>query len=174
MNNGIHYIFWGVLVTAALIINYVMLLTNTSENYVGYMWLILMVSGVIIDGMIGKHQEKKSRVHTFADRILGSLWLASGIAMFIFGFIGTVTGAYNPVFICPIISTSLGISYFTSGAIQQIKWLQYLSIGWWIRSNIIVFLSGHSYIIDLCINADIFSGNTRNYFEQKSKEGIKH
>jgi hypothetical protein len=131
VNNGIHYIFWGVLVASALIINYVMLLINSSGKYAGYMWLILMVSGVIADGLIGKYQDRKSKVHTFADRILGSLWLASAISMFIFGFVGTISGAYNPVFICPVISTSLGISYFTSGAIQQIKWLQYLSLGWW-------------------------------------------
>ena len=43
LDNGIHYIFWGVIVTSALIINYVMLLTRTSMNYIGLMWFVLMI-----------------------------------------------------------------------------------------------------------------------------------
>ena len=34
MDNGIHYIFWGIIVTAALLVNYIMLLTTyKSELY---------------------------------------------------------------------------------------------------------------------------------------------
>ncbi|MBK8549817.1 MAG: hypothetical protein IPL53_01665 [Ignavibacteria bacterium] len=148
IDNGIHYIFWGVLITIALLINYVMLLTKASVNYIGLMWLILMVSGAIIDGFIGKRQSNKSPAHTFTSKILGSLWFASGISMFMFGFIGTVTKAYNPVFICPIIATSLGISYFTSGVIQQINWLRNISFGWWIGAVVLfIFPSIHTLLI---------------------------
>lgn len=148
IDNGIHYIFWGILVTVALLGNYVMLLTKTPGNYIGLMWFILMISGAIADGFISKHQSKKSRVHTFTSKILGSLWFASGIAMFMFGFLGIVTKAYNPIFICPIIATSLGISYFTSGTIQQINWLRNISFGWWIGAALLfIFPSIHTLLI---------------------------
>ncbi len=148
IDNGIHYIFWGILITIALLINYIMLLTKTSGNYIGFMWLILMVLGAVIDGFIGKRQSNKAPVHTFTSKILGSLWLASGIAMFMFGFIGTVTKAYNPIFICPIIATSLGISYFTSGTIQQINWLRNVSFGWWAGALLLfIFPSVHTLLI---------------------------
>lgn len=148
IDNGIHYIFWGVLVTVCLLINYVMLLTKTAGQFIGLMWFIAMIAGGIIDGWIGKRQENKSPAITFTGKLLGSLWLASGVAMFIYGFIGMVSKAYNPVFICPIIATSLGISYFTSGAIQQIKWLQYLSLGWWGGAIVLfIFPSIHSLLI---------------------------
>ena len=148
IDNGIHYIFWGVLITVALIINYIMLLTKTPGNYIGLMWFILMILGAIIDVFIGRRQSVKSPVQTFTSRILGSLWLASGISMFMFGFLGTVTKAYNPVFICPIIATSLGISYFTSGAIQQINWLKNIAFGWWIGAAVLfIFPSIHTLLI---------------------------
>ena len=147
-DNGIHFIFWGILVVAALLINYVMLLTRTSGRYVGWMWLILMISGAIIDGLIGRKKERTQKVHTFAGSLLGSLWMASGIAMFIFGFVGTFSQAYSPIFICPVISTSLGISYFTSGAIQQINWLKNLAFGWWAGAIILfIFPSIHTLLI---------------------------
>ncbi len=148
IDNGIHYIFWGILVTIALLINYTMLLLKVPGNYIGLAWFILMLSGALIDGIIGRRQSKSSKVTTFTSRIMGSLWFASGIAMFMYGFLGTITKAYNPVFICPIISTSLGISYFTSGSIQQIKWLQNISFGWWAGAAIMfIFPSVHTLLI---------------------------
>ncbi|MEO8210881.1 MAG: hypothetical protein ABI840_09975, partial [bacterium] len=63
-------------------------------------------------------------------------------------FIGMMTKAYNPVFIFPIISTSLGISYFTSGAIQQVKWLQNIAYGWWAGAAVLFIFPGvHSAVI---------------------------
>lgn len=148
IDNGIHYIFWGILVTIALLINYTMLLLKVPGNYIGLAWFILMLSGALIDGIIGRRQSKSSKVTTFTSRIMGSLWFASGIAMFMYGFLGTITKAYNPVFICPIISTSLGISYFTSGSIQQIKWLQNISFGWWAGAAVMfIFPSVHTLLI---------------------------
>lgn len=172
LDNGIHYIFWGILVTIALLINYILLLTKSNGNYIGMMWFILMITGAIIDGIIGKRQSKNAKVHTYAGNILGSLWLASGIAMFMFGFIGTITKAYNPVFISPIISVSLGISYFTSGAIQQINWLRNISFGWWIGAiYMFIFPSIHTLLIFaiMMICLQILPGIILN---KKSKEYI--
>jgi len=139
VNNGIHFIFWGILVTVCLIINYGLLLTKTAVPYVGLIWFIAMTAGGIIDGWLGRRQQNKSPAITFTGKLLGSLWFASGIAMFIYGFVGIVSKAYNPIFICPIIAVSLGISYFTSGAIQQVKWLQYIAVCWWV-GGILLFI----------------------------------
>jgi hypothetical protein len=130
-DNGWHYIFWGVVVTSALIANYIMALQNVSMNTLGMMWFIAMISSAIIEGIVGRRREVKSKVKTFAGKLLGSLWTASGLSMFMLGFVGTLTGAYNPIYICSLISIVLGVAYYTSGAIQQIKWLQWLSLGWW-------------------------------------------
>ena len=172
LDNGIHYIFWGVLVTFALIINYILLITKTNMNYIGLIWFVLMISGAIIDGIIGRRQNKKAKVHTYAGNILGALWIASGIAMFMFGFLGTVTKAYNPIFISPIISVSLGVSFFTSGAIQQINWLRNIAFGWWIGAVFMfIFPSVHTLLIFaiMLICLQVIPGIILN---KKSKEYI--
>jgi len=130
-DNGRHYIFWGIVVTAALVANYIMALQHVSMNYAGMMWFITMISASIIDAIVERRKQKISRVKTFAGRLLGALWAASGISMFMLGFVGTITGAYNAIYICSLISIVLGVAYYTSGSIQQIKWLQWLSLGWW-------------------------------------------
>jgi len=146
-DTGKHYIFWGILVSAALITNYILLNTASQGQYIGLMWFVLMVGGAIIDVIWGIRDEKKRRVHTFAGKILASLWIASGISMFMIGFLGPITGAYNSIFICPIISIVLGVAYFTSGAIQQIKWLQLISTFWWIGAIIMFVLPGRHVLL---------------------------
>ena len=110
--------------------------------YQGWMWFILMISGAIAGTIMGKKELRKREARTFAGKLLSTLWFASGIAMFMLGFFGPVTNSYDSVFICPIISTVLGLSYFVSGAIQQNKWFQYLSIGWWLGAALLFIFPG--------------------------------
>jgi hypothetical protein len=131
LNNGWHYILWGAVVSCALIANYIMALTRVANNSIGLMWFVLMISTAIAGSIYERRVAKKRPVKTFAGKLLSSLWFAGGIAMFIFGFAGTVSGAYNPVYVCSVISTVLGVTYFVSGEIQQIKWFKWLSVGWW-------------------------------------------
>ncbi|HRB00052.1 MAG TPA: hypothetical protein PK294_06420 [Ignavibacteria bacterium] len=148
IDNGIHFIFWGVLVAVALFINYLFLKLNFYPKYVGLVWMVLMVSGAVADIFIAKYQSKRSSVSTYAGRLMSSLWLASGVAMFIYGFIGPLSGAYNSIFICPIIATSLGISYFTSGSIQQLGWLRSVSFGWWAGAIVMFIFPGiHTLLV---------------------------
>ena len=131
LNNGWHYILWGAVVSCALIANYIMALMRVENNSIGLMWFVLMISTAIAGSIYERRVSKRRPVQTFAGKLLSSLWFAGGIAMFIFGFAGTVSGAYNPVYVCSVISTVLGVTYFVSGEIQQIKWLKWLSLGWW-------------------------------------------
>jgi len=148
VDNGWHYIFWGVVVTAALIANYIMALNKVAMKYAGMMWMVMMVGAAITAGIAERRSEKKLKVKTFAGKILGALWTGTGITMFMLGFVGTMTGSYNPIYISPLIATVLGAAYFASGAIQQLKWLQMLSIGWWAGAiYTFIFPSVHTLLI---------------------------
>ncbi|MBL8018013.1 MAG: hypothetical protein JNK43_12130 [Ignavibacteria bacterium] len=147
-DNGWHYIYWGTIVTVLLVVNYFMAINRVSGNTQGFMWFVTMISASIIEGIIEKQREKKVRVKTFAGKLLNSLWAASGFCMFMLGFAGTITGAYSPLFIFPLISTVLGLAYFVSGAIQQIKWLRYISVCWWAGAALMFYYAGiHSMLV---------------------------
>ena len=147
-NNGWHYIFWGIIVSTALIANYILLLMKSADYYIGWMWFALMIGAAITGSIYERRADKKRRVKTFAGELLGSLWFSGGIAMFMFGFIGTISGAYNPIYICPVISTVLGVTFYVSGEIQQLKWQKNLSYGWWAGAILLFFVpSIHTLII---------------------------
>ena len=148
LDNGWHFIYWGSLVTTALLLNYILIIVHAKQQYIGWMGFIMMIGGAIAGGIMEKRHERKKKVHTIAGRIIGSLWFASGIAMFIYGFLGSISGGYNSVYICPVISTSLGISYFTTGEIQQVKLLKYVAFGWWVGAVFLFFYPGiHTLLI---------------------------
>ncbi len=148
IDNGWHYIYWGVIVTCTLIVNYLMILNHAPGKSQGMLWFITMVSASVIETIITRRMQKKTKVRTFAGKLLSSLWSVSGICMFMLGFVGTITGAYDPIYIFPLISMVLGLAYYVSGAIQQVKWLSWISIFWWAGSVLLfVFPSVHSVLI---------------------------
>ena len=148
VDNGKHYIFWGLLVSVALFINYFMVIYDVSLNYQGMMWFVLMLGGALTGAIMEKIDHRKRTVHTFAGKLLGTLWFASGISMFIFGFLGTVAGAYSAIYICPIIFTVLGVSYYVSAEIQQTSWFKFLSLGWWAGAAFLFIFPGmHTFLV---------------------------
>ncbi|HEX2786898.1 MAG TPA: hypothetical protein VHP32_03265 [Ignavibacteria bacterium] len=132
VDNGFYYIFWGILTSTALILNYLLIIYNYSGQYIGFMWMILMVIGAIIGTIAGAKMEKKKKVKTFAGEILSSLWIAIGAIIFTFVFIGIFTKVYNAIYISGFVSCLLAIGYFTSGTIQRLNWLKYLSLAWFL------------------------------------------
>lgn len=148
VDNGWHYIYWGSIVTAALVTNYIMVLQNVSVNSQGMLWFISMTGAAILEGIIEKKREKHTKVKTFAGKLLNTLWSGSGICMFILGFAGTLSGAYNAIMIFPLISIILGMAYLISGIIQNVKWLSALCAFWWSGAVLLLLFPGiHSMLI---------------------------
>lgn len=138
IDNGVGFVFWGVLITVALTYTYLQILFKWElDNDI--VWYILIGIGWLFTIVDTKRRHKKRRVSTYAGKTLGALWISSGIAMTIFGFGGTISGAYGGVYVSPIISVVLGIAFYTSGIIQRKMWVSYLAIGWWIGALYMFF-----------------------------------
>ena len=149
VDNGKYYILWGVLVSIALFVNYGFICIEVNKGYYyGIMWMIMMVGGAIASSVMKSRDLKKAKVHTFAGKVISSIWIAAGIAMFIVAFVGPAFKVYNYAYISSLISLILGIAYYVSGEVQQLKWLKLLSIGWWAGGIALFAVPGiHTYLI---------------------------
>ncbi|HRE40552.1 MAG TPA: hypothetical protein PLG90_04395 [Ignavibacteria bacterium] len=154
--NGFYYIFWGMLISVALLINYSLIVTNSEIGNVIILWLVISVIGVIIALIYGAKFDKRSNVKTFAGQISNSLWLSLGVAIFSFAFIGNITNAYNPYHISAMISILLGIGYFNSGIIQKINWLRNLGFVWWLGGWSLFYLKGPIIMLIFAIMLILF------------------
>ncbi|MGE5400197.1 MAG: hypothetical protein ACM3S2_07325 [Ignavibacteriales bacterium] len=144
--NGMDYIFWGILVIIGMLLMYILILNHVFFNYL-WIWLGLVSIGWAYS-FFNKTKYYTDRPRTFTTRVASSVWLASGIAMTILGFVGPLANAFQPMFISPVLSVVLGIAYFITGYIFESRWFSYLSFGWWTGGIVLFFYPGiHSLLI---------------------------
>lgn len=155
VDNGIGYIAWGVIIVLGLLSSYLMLNYKVKALF-GYNWVMLVVIGWIFSFWRGAKRKKNSRAKSFAGKIIASVWLSSGIAMSIVGFIGTTSGAINGLYVSPIISIILGIAYFISGVVYGNIWISLLSIGWWGGAILMLFWPGTQIFLIMSIMMILF------------------
>ena len=104
-----------------------------------FVWILLITAGWLYSYFDSRKCKDKSKTKSIGPKILGSIWLACGITMTIFGFIGTISGAIKGVYVSPVLSLVLAIAYFVSGVIYEYKRLRNLSIGWWTGAIFLFF-----------------------------------
>ena len=75
------------------------------------------------------------------------MWFSIGVSATIFGFIGSLSGAYHSVFISPTISVVLGIGYLMSGLLYGKTWISLLTIGWWTGAILMYFVQSLETIL---------------------------
>jgi hypothetical protein len=79
-------------------------------------------------------QKKKSAYRprkTFALQIFSATWLACGIPVMLITILFFATGSVTINTFYTVISASLGIGYYLTGCINDIKFMKVLAFGWW-------------------------------------------
>ncbi|MGE5498172.1 MAG: hypothetical protein ACM3Q2_08885 [Syntrophothermus sp.] len=138
--NGMHYIVWGILIIAGMLLNYYFLRQHIYFNYL-YEWAAIVFIGWVFSFYYSKRLDKKGP-KTFALKIIATVWLAAGVAMTILGFIGPLSGAISGSFISPVLSVILGMAYLITGVIFESRWFSWLSAGWWAGAVFMFYYPG--------------------------------
>jgi len=135
-DKSFYFLFWGWLVFAAAVSEYLLLLINNPYHYL--VWPILMPMGGIIAGVYGFIQRRKTLVKTYTDQFMSYLWTAFLISMvMVIVFMNKV--GYMSAF--PIIIILYGIGTFVSGGAMKFKPLIYGGVICWIIAGISFFVS---------------------------------
>jgi hypothetical protein len=155
VDDGLDFIFWGIVASAGLIITYFLIVTKKWE-YIKWTWIVLITIGWIFSISRGIKRGKKRKAFTFTGKILSVTWVACGITMTIIGLIGIFTGSIKGVYISPSISLVLGIAFAVTGTVYEDKWIGLLSIGWWIGGIFMFVFPGIHNILMMAIMMLIF------------------
>lgn len=137
--SGKPYIIWGILIVIGLFLEFFRKFFAWDFNYMYYTWILLVTVGWLYSYFSSKKHNKSNQIKSLGSKIIGSVWLACGISMTIFGLLGTISGAIKGIYVSPVMSMILGIAYFITAVIYNYKWLRNLSIGWWIGAIIMFF-----------------------------------
>jgi hypothetical protein len=146
LENGVGYIFWGVLVFFGLMSVYLKFVYNLPYNP-NWVWFILIGFGWAYTIISNVKKDRKTGVKTYAGQMLMSVWIGAGICMTIIGFISTASGMIHGMAISPLLATVLGMAYFISGMIYNSKWVKLLSAGWWLGGIGMFFIANINQIL---------------------------
>ncbi len=140
-------IFWFTLTAAAVLVNYLMVVTGTGMKYSGLIWIAVTGFGTMYSIILAKKENRKNKVKTFAGKILAAIGISVGIANLLFAFASVVARAYDPFVIVSMNAMVLGLAFYVISMIQQLKSFKIISFVWWAGSVFFFFRPGiHSLL----------------------------
>ena len=136
-DNGFFYLLWGWLVLIGSSSQFIMM--NMGIEYAWLPWPILMFGGGIASGIAGYKLGKKTKVKTFFDTAITSLWFAFIITLFIFLFAsaaGRITWSMANVFVIAL----YGLATFISGRMMNFNPLIFGGVFSWTAAIVGIFI----------------------------------
>jgi hypothetical protein len=108
-------------------------------------WPAMMVGLVltlVISVILGKHQEKLVKVKSYSKVLYANVWLSVGATGILVGFLFPWLHVYDfelvPIIIWPV----LGIGFYMTGVIFELRLIQWTSLIWWIAAIAMAFMPG--------------------------------
>ena len=137
--NGHLYLLWGWVVFICSVTQFVLLnYTRFEYHYMVWMvcWLVVIYQTIYL-----ARRKKREQVRTYTDDIVGYVWLAFVVAMFLMGFLfGRVLGDQYYKMVSPGFLVLYGIPTFLSGIILRFRPLVIGGIACWALSVVCVFI----------------------------------
>jgi len=129
-----YFIFWGIVVSLANLTHYY-LMVYTSFEYPYMVWLIT-IPAWIVTAVYGYRQRNLARVTTLLDKVIGVLWVAFGISIFLLIIPGNIVHPYFN----PIILLMAAIPTMVSGFIIKEKPLMAGAVLLWVLGSTSFFV----------------------------------
>ncbi|MDA3900995.1 MAG: hypothetical protein PF637_10815 [Spirochaetes bacterium] len=145
VDNGFFFIFWGILIPAAVLVNF-LLNYNGIYGFEVWFWPVVGIGGGIVSGMKGSHDSKARKTNSYADRIHGQVWLALLLAL-LAAYAGLFLSAvvfkrnFAVVEFLSAISLLLGTVVWIHSVIIRMNWLKIISAGWWLTAIAVMLTS---------------------------------
>lgn len=124
--SGFLFLVWGWLVLLASITNYLLLVTNYMNSFIG--WAILMPLGGVISMVYSYRDKKKAYVKTYSDDVMKYTWIAFGVLL------SSILLSMNLLQMntYPLIMIAYGVPTFITAGVLKFKPMMYGAIGNWV------------------------------------------
>ncbi|MDR1602039.1 MAG: hypothetical protein LBS42_06375 [Tannerella sp.] len=135
-------IFWGYLVAATAIGNFILLHTLTNKIDAYLVWF-LMIPGAVVSYFIRRRADRTVVVKTHIDRIIDAIWVGNGVSIFVFWGLLTIfsnlTQNWVTAFlITPTILIILGMSEFVTAFACRARQMKWIAVMCWVGAVLCV------------------------------------
>lgn len=141
-----HYVVWGVLITAALVLTYWKSTQGLGVAYL-WIWLVPVALGWGLSLLIARSEEGRAPVRSPAGRMVAGIWWGAGVAMTLIGFLGGAGGALTGPGILGAVACVLGVAQFATSYLVGSRWPRYIALAWWAGGAAIFVWPGESSLL---------------------------
>lgn len=115
--DSFYFLFWGWLVFACCLVEYVLMAFFEYPNH-SFVWWSMPLGG-IISGTYSARQAKRKKSMTYIEEALSFLWIAIGMSFFVMVFINVISDAWKTAFTYYILMYAIGT--FVSGKLIRFR-----------------------------------------------------
>jgi len=140
--SGTLFIVWGVLITLALVGNYVLVYFKMYE-WEWLNWTAMAVVGWVFSVVYGIRGERKEPAKTYIRVAAQHLYFACGALFLLVGLAFPRIGIYSYEAISPLISAVNGVLFFVMGGLFEWPFLRWAGLIWWAGAVGMSFVPGN-------------------------------
>jgi hypothetical protein len=144
--SGTLFIVWGVLITLALIGNYVLAHFRLHE-WEWLNWTAMAVIGWIFSVVYGIRKESREPAKTYVQVAARHLYFASGALFLLVGLAFPRIGVYSYEAIVPLVSAVTGLLFFVMGGLFEWPFLKWAGAVWWAGALGMSFVAGNDRML---------------------------
>lgn len=131
------YLLWGWVILICSVGQFIILKFSLFNNS-GMIWVLTWVA-VVVQIIYLVKRKKKEKVKTYADELIGFLWMTFGISMLLLTYILGKTNTWAIMY--PVVLMMYGIPTFLTGVVMKFTPLKVGGISCWALSIIATFLA---------------------------------
>ena len=136
--DGHLYLLWGWVVFTCSVAQFILLkIVGYEKHY--YVWMLCWVA-VIYQFIYLRRKHRRQKMRTYADRMIGFIWLSFFILMMLIGFSLGMFGEEYYKLISPVFLAMYGVPTFLCGLLLQFRPLVLGGIGCWALSVLAHFI----------------------------------
>jgi len=141
IDDGSHFIFWGVSIIICCLIQFVMIEFINKENESNLVWILLPIIGIPMSIFLSKRRKSETHQRNKITNFYKNIWIGFGISLFLVIFLSNIL-SHSPT---PFIMVLIGFAVFLSSVIIDFKPLKIGAIVFWIGAILILFIEKNSY-----------------------------
>jgi len=141
-----HYVAWGTLITAALLLTWTAATGRTSLP-VGWVWAGAVALGWAFSAWAVVRWDRRAPVSNLAGRTMGGLWIGTGVCLTLVGFLGPASGQMGGSALLGTIAAVLGATTLATAAIQGSTRTGAIAAGWWVGSAVLFLWPGRHALL---------------------------
>lgn len=138
-DSGWHHLIWGSVVAGATV-----LVQGVSAGWMplgpGWIWGVAVAVGWILSMVAGSAAARTAPATTGATSVTQRVWIAVGLSLTLFGFVGIPAGAVDPSQMSIITAAMLAGGYFASSVGPALRWFLPMAVLWWLAAAVLILI----------------------------------